>query len=87
MEVARRYKRYPRIAVDNNWEGRVDLVVAFAESGSIASLTVKRGSGRLVLDEQAQSMIRSAYPQVVIPPSLRGKAFTLEIPVDFSLKE
>jgi len=33
MEIARRYKRYPRIAQDNNWEGRVELRIAFAESG------------------------------------------------------
>jgi len=87
MEIARRYKRYPRIAQDNNWEGRVELRIAFAESGAISSMTVKKGTGRAVLDEEAQAMIRSAQPQAAIPPSLRGKAFTLEIPVDFSLKE
>jgi TonB family protein len=87
MEVATRYKRYPRIAQDNNWEGRVELRIAFAESGAISSISVKKGAGRAVLDEQAQSMIRSAQPQLVIPPLLRGKAFVLEIPVEFFLKE
>lgn len=87
MEIARRYKRYPRIAQDNNWEGRVELRIAFAENGSIASLTVKKGAGRAVLDDAAQGMIRSAQAQAAIPPALRGKAFVLEIPVDFSLKE
>jgi protein TonB len=87
MQVASRYKRYPRIAQDNNWEGRVELRIAFAENGAIASLTVKRGSGRAILDEEAQAMIRSAQPQATIPPALRGKAFILEIPVDFFLKE
>lgn len=87
MEIARRYKRYPRIAQDNNWEGRVELRIAFAESGAIASMAVKKGTGRAVLDEQAQDMIRSAQPQVAIPPALRGKAFVLEIPVDFFLKD
>jgi protein TonB len=87
MDIARRYKRYPRIAQDNNWEGRVELRIAFAESGAISSMTVKKGSGRAVLDEEAQSMIRSAQPQATLPPALRGKAFVLEIPVDFFLKE
>jgi TonB family protein len=87
MDIARRYKRYPRIAQDNNWEGRVELRIAFAENGSITSLTVKKGTGRVVLDEEAQSMIRSAQPRATIPPALRGKAFVLEIPVDFALKE
>jgi protein TonB len=87
MEIARRYKRYPRVAQDNNWEGRVELRIAFAENGSIASLMVKKGSGRPALDDAAQAMIRSAQAQAAIPPALRGKAFVLEIPVDYSLKD
>jgi len=87
MDIARRYKRYPRIAQDNNWEGRVELRIAYAESGAIASLSVKKGSGRAVLDEEAQSMIRRAQAQATLPPALRGKAFVLEIPVDFFLRD
>lgn len=87
MDAARRYKRYPRIAQDNNWEGRVELRIAYAENGAIASLTVKKGAGRQVLDEEAQAMIRSAQAQVAVPPALRGKAFVLEIPVDFFLRD
>jgi protein TonB len=86
MEIARRYKRYPRIAQDNNWEGRVELRVAFAASGGMSVLTVRKSAGRAVLDEEAQAMIRSALPHAAIPPALRGKAFVLEIAVDFSLK-
>lgn len=87
MDLARRYKKYPRIARENNWQGRVELRIAFAASGGIASLSVKKGSGHAVLDEEAQAMIRNAQPQAAIPPALRGKAFTLEIPVDFFLTE
>lgn len=87
MDLARRYKRYPRIAQDNNWEGRVELRVVFAESGAMSALTVKKSAGRAVLDEEAQAMIRSAQPQVAVPQALRGRAFTLEIPVEFSLKD
>lgn len=87
MEIAQRYKRYPRIAQDNNWEGRVELRIAFSESGAMSLLSVKKGAGRAVLDEEAQAMIRSAQAQATIPPALRGKAFTIEIPVDFLLKE
>jgi protein TonB len=87
MEIARRHKRYPRIAQDNNWEGRVELRIVFAESGAMSALTVKKSTGRAVLDEEAQAMIRSAQPHVALPPALRGRAFTLEIPVEFSLKD
>ena len=65
----------------------MELRIAFAENGAISSLTVKKGAGRAVLDEAAQAMIRSAQPQATIPPALRGKAFILEIPVDFFLKD
>lgn len=87
MDFARRYKQYPRVAQDNNWQGRVELRIAIGEDGAISSLTVKKGAGRSVLDEEAQSMIRTAKSKATIPPALRGKAFILEIPVDFFLKE
>jgi len=87
MEIARRYKRYPRIAQENNWEGRVELRIAFAESGAMTAVAVKKSAGRAVLDEEAQAMIRSAQPQLSVPPALRGRAFTLEIPVEFSLRD
>jgi protein TonB len=87
MDLARRYKKYPRIAQDNNWEGRVELRIAIGEDGSLAALTVKKGAGRAALDEEAQAMIRTAQSKATIPPGLRGKAFTLEIPVDFFLKD
>ena len=87
MEIARRYKRYPRIAQDNNWEGRVELRIVFAENGAISSMTVKKSASRVVLDDEAQAMIRTAKSKVSIPPALRGRAFTLEIPVDFFLRE
>lgn len=87
MDLARRYKRYPRLAQDNNWEGRVELRIAIGVDGSLAALTVKKGAGRAVLDEAAQAMIRTAQSKATIPPGLRGKAFALEIPVDFFLKD
>ena len=87
MDLARRYKRYPRIAQDNNWEGRVELRIAIGEDGAISSLAVQKGTGRAVLDDEARAMIRNAKSRAAIPPSLRGKSFTLEIPVDFSLKD
>ena len=87
MDLARRYKKYPRIAQDNNWEGRVELRIAIGEDGAISSLSVKKGSGRAVLDDEAQAMIRTAKSKATIPAALRGKAFTIEIPVDFYLKD
>ena len=87
MDLARRYKKYPRVAQENNWEGRVALRIAIGEDGAISSLVVTRGSGRVVLDDEAQAMLRTAKSKATIPAALRGKAFVVEIPVDFFLKE
>jgi protein TonB len=87
MDLARRYKKYPRIAQDNNWEGRVELRIAIGETGAVSSLTVKKSAGHAVLDDEAQAMIRTASARAAVPPALRGKAFALEIPVDFFLKD
>lgn len=87
MDLARRYKKYPRIAQENNWQGRVELRIEIGADGALASLSVKKGAGRAVLDEAAQTMLRTASSMAAIPPALRGKAFSLEIPVDFFLKD
>jgi periplasmic protein TonB len=87
MTVAPRYKRYPRVAQDNNWEGRVELRIAIGGDGAISSFTVRKSTGRTVLDDEAQAMLRTAHANVAVPSALRGKAFTLEIAVDFFLKD
>ena len=87
MDLARRYRKYPRIAQDNNWEGRVELRIEIGKDGALAALSVRKGAGRAVLDEAAQAMIRAASSVAAIPPALRGQAFALEIPVDFLLKD
>ncbi|MSP98623.1 MAG: energy transducer TonB [Betaproteobacteria bacterium] len=87
ISAARRYKQYPRIAMDNNWEGRVEVRMVIDVDGAIASASIKTRSGFEVLDQQALEMIRKAKPLAPIPAALRGKGFSVDIPVLFSLKE
>jgi protein TonB len=87
ISAAKRYKRYPRLAIDNNWEGQAEIRMAIGPDGSITSIGIKTRSGYEVLDQQALEMIRKAKPLTPIPASLRGRAFTVDIPVIFSLKE
>jgi len=86
IEAARRYKRYPRVALDNNWQGRAEVRMAIGADGAIAALSVRASSGHEILDREALDMIRKATPVTPIPASLRGTAFTLDIPVVFSLE-
>ena len=85
--VAKRYKRYPRVAMDNNWEGTVEVRLMIGANGFISSLVVRKGTGHEVLDQEALQWIRKAKPLAPIPASLRGKEFTVDIPVIFNLKE
>jgi protein TonB len=84
---ARRYRDYPLVALDKGWRGKVDVRMAVAADGALASLGVNRGSGHEVLDRQALEMIRKAKPLAPIPPALRGHGFTVDIPVIFDLRE
>jgi protein TonB len=87
ISVAKRYKRYPRVAMDNNWEGTAEIRMVIGANGMIASLVVRKGSGHDILDQEALQWIRKAKPLAPIPAALRGKEFTVDIPVIFNLKE
>lgn len=87
ISAARRYKRYPRAALDNNWQGRVEIHMVIGASGAISTLSVRTSAGHPVLDEQALEMIERAKATAQIPPALRGREFVVDIPVIFSLRE
>jgi protein TonB len=82
-----RHKRYPRVAIDNNWEGEVVVRMAVGADGRIAALRVARSSGHEVLDRQALEMFRNAKPLVQIPGELRGREFELELRAVYSLRD
>jgi len=83
--AAKRYKRYPRVAMDNNWEGDVVVRMVIGTDGMIASVSVKAGSGHEALDSQALEMFKRAKPLVPIPSALLGKEFILELRAIYSL--
>jgi protein TonB len=85
IEAAIKFKRYPRAALDNNWEGRADVRVTFGADGRRASIVIVRSSGHEILDKQAIDTVTKAF--VPVPPALRGKEFAFEIPVIFNLKD
>ncbi len=86
ITAAKRYKKYPRLAMDNNWEGHAEIRMVIGADGNVA-ISVKTRSGFEVLDQQALEMIRKAKPVTPIPAQLRGKGFTVDVPVVFSLKD
>ena len=83
--AARRYKRYPAIAMEKGWQGRVDVHMVIGADGMIASTSIKTGSGHEVLDAEALEMLEKGTSTVPIPASLRGLRFDIDVPVIFSL--
>ena len=87
ISAAKRFKLYPRIAVDNDWHGKVEIRIVIDASGAIATLSVRSSAGHPLLDRQALEMIERAKEMALIPTALRGKEFTVDIPIVFSLRE
>ena len=84
-EEAERHKVYPRVAIDNVWQGEVVLAMAIGDDGRITSLRVTKSSGHRVLDDQALEMFARATPRVRMPAALRGREFELELRAVFRL--
>ncbi len=86
IDEARRHKRYPALARENNWQGDVKVGVAIAPNGR-PTVTLRGSSGYEVLDRQALEMFMRAARAVPIPSALRGKEFTLEVRAVYGLED
>lgn len=84
--AARRFRGYPALARARGWEGVAEVTVGVA-AGAASTVRVTRSSGHAVLDEQALSMLERAVAQTPLPENLRGRAFTVLLPIRFSLEE
>lgn len=85
--AARGYKRYPRAAIDNEWEGATEVAIVVGANGRIRAMTISKTSGHAVLDRQALDMFRKAKPLVPIPAALRGREFRVTVKAIYSLRE
>jgi len=85
MAAAGRYKRYPASAVERGWQGKVEVRMVIGADGRLADASIKASSGHEILDDQAIDMLRKGKTLVPIPASLRGREFSLDVPVIFKL--
>lgn len=84
---ARRYKRYPALARERNWEGVVTVTISIPLPGALPLVSLGKSSGHEILDRQALEMIGQAVLAASLPESLRGKAVSVNLPVRYSLDE
>ncbi|MGH8690177.1 MAG: energy transducer TonB [Burkholderiales bacterium] len=86
IDEARRHKRYPPLARENNWQGEVPVRVLVGANGR-ASVTLRGSSGYEVLDRQALEMFGQAARAVPVPQALRGREFALDLRAVYGLEE
>lgn len=85
--AARRFKRYPALALERGWRGSVRIELAIAAGGVPQPPRLMISSGHELLDEAALAMIGRAAEETLVPSSLRGRAFVVSLPVVFDLDE
>lgn len=79
---ARRYRDYPAAALAAGIGGVAEIRVEVAASGG-EQVALARSSGDGRLDEAALGMVGRAAPRTALPETLRGKAFAVNVPLQF----
>ncbi len=83
--AARRFRRYPVRALEEELGGTVEVLVAVAAGGQPQEISLARSSGHDSLDNAALDMMRQAVPRTAVPERLRRRAFVVNLPVVFDL--
>jgi protein TonB len=84
---ARQFRRYPAAARLSELTGTAEVRVTVESGGIIRRVDLSRSSGHGVLDKAALEMLRQAVPRADLPESLRGRGFTVLLPVVFEVEE
>jgi protein TonB len=85
--AARRYQRYPDLARERGWAGRVEVAVRVSAWQPRPHFSLARSSGHAPLDRQAVAMLEQAAAAAPLPAGLRGRDFSLVLPVEFTLDD
>lgn len=80
-----KHKKYPQVARMRGWQGTVQVRLQVDADGNPANPVVEQSSGREILDNQALETVRNSLPLPTPPAALRGKAFSIVVPVVFRL--
>jgi len=78
--------RYPRIARQRGWEGRVVLGLRVQADGRISDVEVIESSGRAVLDEDARQTLIHIQRIPELGARLQSGPLELEVPVTYRLQ-
>lgn len=80
-----KHKQYPRLAAMRGWQGTAKVKFEIDSEGNLSSISLDESSGYDVLDNAALSTAKmTELPE--IPSELKGKAFTVVLPLTFRLE-
>ena len=80
-----RIKQYSDDALENEWEGRVIMVVTIRSDGRIDDVDVAESSGNRLLDREAAHLIAQVSP-LELNRTLDAAQVKLRVPISFGLK-
>ncbi|MEQ6333770.1 energy transducer TonB [Sphingobium sp. MK2] len=79
------HKIYPRRARMRREEGQVQVRFVLDRAGMLLEGAVVQGSGNIILDEEAEAMLRRASPYPRVPAELPGERIEFTAPIIFTL--
>jgi protein TonB len=77
-------KRYPSLARNNHWEGKVLVEAVIQDDGAIIESQIAESSGHAVLDQQALMVLKQASPLTLKHP-LGQRRVTILVPIIYRL--
>lgn len=83
---AKRFRQYPERARRAGWAGTAEVRVGVAQDGRPMEPKLVRSSGHEPLDAAAVAMLKGAAAHTPVPESLRGRGFSVVLPVVFDLE-
>lgn len=84
---ARRFKRYPTQARALGWTGTADIRVEVGSDGRARAALLAHSSGHEALDRAALAMVDAGAKRARLPDRLRGRSFSVTLPVVFNFED
>lgn len=76
-------KRYPNLAEENGYEGKVDVRFKLFADGKVDEVEIIKSSGYQVLDKEAVGAVTRAAPYPPMPKSIKREYIIVEVPIVF----
>lgn len=77
---------YPRSARRRKMEGEAIVQIHINRNGQITKTQFLKTTGHHILDQAVLDMVKASNPLPIIPPSIKKKSVSINVPIGFQLK-